>query len=329
MKPCKFQLSGLSLLLSCTAPSSFVPGENTSETQASSAQEEGEEGSAESLDEESTDSSQSETDSSDSDADSAGDGSDGSDGTGGSQSDCDIGLVAAPPAELVASWGLSPFYTQHLSYGGMPILSSAQVDPAALVVACDIMQHMLSKHPEILVALIDNHIRVGIMSVNEVTTDIPEHADLYEVYPGTDWDTRARGLGATIERPASTVGEENLLHFAGDPYNGESIMVHEFGHTMWGVGVRYLPDGFERHQVLVAAYQTALENGLWYDSYAATNVNEYWAEAVQSWFNTNLQANPPNGVHNHVNTREELIEYDAGVAAITADIFFDDAWVVP
>ena len=44
-------------------------------------------------------------------------------------------------------------------------------------------------------------------------TDIPEHASL-----GSWWDTRARRLGATLERPVSTAAEENLLCYSNDPY---------------------------------------------------------------------------------------------------------------
>ena len=46
-----------------------------------------------------------------------------------------------------------------------------------------------------------------------------------------------------------------------------------------------------------------MEEGLWKGKYAATNFHEYWAEGVQSWFDTNRENDHD---HNHVNTREEL-----------------------
>ena len=167
------------------------------------------------------------------------------------------------------------------------------------------------------------------------TTDLPDlddetaHADLYDVFPGVDWDVRARGLGATLERPASTVGEENLLHLPEDWYPTESIMVHEFSHTMWEVGVRTLPDGVQKQQELLAVYNAAIAAGLWDNTYAATDVREYWAETVQSWFNTNTEATPSDGVHNHVNTREELVEYDPDVVPLIDEVYVEDDWVVP
>ena len=53
------------------------------------------------------------------------------------------------------------------------------------------------------------------MAHNEYTTHIPEHRDLQ---PRLYWNRRARGLGATPERPAVSRGEENLLGYVNDPY---------------------------------------------------------------------------------------------------------------
>lgn len=53
--------------------------------------------------------------------------------------------------------------------------------------------------------------RFALMGVNEVTTHIPEHTSL-----GAWWNDRARGLGATTDRPVSTAGEENALCLSND-----------------------------------------------------------------------------------------------------------------
>ena len=42
------------------------------------------------------------------------------------------------------------------------------------------------------------------------------------------------------------------------------------------------------------------------------------AEGVQSWFNTNRQNDHD---HNHVDTREELISYDPGLALLIEEVF--------
>ena len=48
------------------------------------------------------------------------------------------------------------------------------------------------------------------------------------------------------------------------------------------------------------------------------NHPEYFAEGVQSWFDNNRENDHD---HNHVNTRAELLEYDAGLAAMCKEVF--------
>ncbi len=65
------------------------------------------------------------------------------------------------------------------------------------------------------------------MGVNEVTTHIPEHTSL-----GSWWNDRARGLGATVDRPVSTAGEENALCYRLDHfYSLESKRMIELTQT--------------------------------------------------------------------------------------------------
>jgi len=54
----------------------------------------------------------------------------------------------------------------------------------------------------------------------------------------------------------------------------------------------------------------ASEKGLWEKTYAMTNKEEYFAEAVQSFFNCNRYSDLPNGVHNSINRRDKLKAYD-------------------
>ena len=61
-------------------------------------------------------------------------------------------------------------------------------------------------------------------------------------------------------------------------------------------------------------FEFALEEGLWGDTYAATNFHEYWAVAVQAWFDVG-----PND--NGVDTRVELEVYDPRIAALVREVF--------
>ena len=224
-------------------------------------------------------------------------------------------VVAAPPARLK----LDPFYRKYVDAGGIPVVSSGKVADAALLAARDLAKGMLSKRPEVRAALAESGVRIAVMAASEVTTDIPEHRDLNRAFPGTDWDRRARGLGATTARPACSAGEENLLQHATDRYRGESIFIHEFAHTVLTMGVQAVDPKFRPR--LEAAYGAAKAAGRWARTYAATNADEYWAEGVQSWFDANREALPANGVHNEVDTREELVRYDPELAALVAEVF--------
>jgi hypothetical protein len=73
-------------------------------------------------------------------------------------------------------------------------------------------------------------------------------------------------------------------------------------------------------------YESAIKQGLWENTYAGGNIQEYWAEGVQSYFNANAQSVLGDGVHNYVNTREELAEYDPALYAFISKIFNNFEW---
>jgi alpha-glucosidase len=226
--------------------------------------------------------------------------------------------VAEAPPELRESLKLHPFYKKYVDSDGFPIISSEKVSDAALLEANELINHMLAARDDIRRALIKNKIRFVVMAPTEMTTDVPEHSDLT---PKGYWDRRARGLGATFARPAVSCGEENLLNLKGDRYSTENILVHEFAHTIHEMGLNSLDPKFDAK--LDGTYRQAMKNGLWKKTYAATNHREYWAEGVQSYFDTNA---PPNHDHNEVNTREELAAYDPELFALIDEVFKKSKW---
>lgn len=232
---------------------------------------------------------------------------------------CDV-AITAPPSGL----SLDAFYVKYLDAAGIPVVSSAVASDDALRAVCRIVRVMVGARDDVRLQMIAHHARLAVMARTEVTTDVPEHADLYAAYPGTDWDTRARGLGATVERPATSCAEENVLCDATDPYVGENILVHEFAHGMVNLGVVFADPTFLGR--LNAALSDARANGRWVDTYAATNADEYFAEGVQSYFDTNVEATPPNGIHNEVDTRGELEAYDPALFGLVAEVFPGLVW---
>jgi hypothetical protein len=209
---------------------------------------------------------------------------------------------------------LKPFYQKILDLDGLPILGSSKVSDHALREAAWIVRNMLTGQPEILRGLIDNDARIVVMASTEYTTDLPEQADWK---PKEHWDRRARGMGGKI----GSCGEENLLCFPGDPYNTESILIHEFAHTIHDYGLKKLVPDFDKR--LKEAYDKAMMAGLWKGTYAAENHHEYWAEGAQSWFDNNREND---AIHNSVNTRVELKEYDPELARLCKEVFGETKW---
>ena len=222
--------------------------------------------------------------------------------------------------------GVPAFYTQRVTAGGFPIVASAKVNPYALKEAAYLVDLMLAKRPDVRTAMIGSGARLCVLAHDEFTTDQPEFARLREQsvrrfhgISGRDyWDARARGMGGSERDPLCSCAEENLLGYPGDPYAAECILIHELAHNIHLRGMLNVAPSFDAR--LKAAYEAAMANGLWKGKYASVNHHEYFAEGVQSWFDNNRENDHD---HNHVNTREELLEYDPRLAEICREVFGD------
>ncbi len=243
-------------------------------------------------------------------------------------------VIAPPPAAL----GVDPFYKKHADAQGIAVLSSEKVPDAALLVARDIVIHMLAKRPDLRAEMVKKKMKVGVMAYSESTTDIPEHRNNKRPGPNdprltpgekanydkpggigsqTDkeyWDRRARGLGGN----PTTCAEENLLGYPGTRYFGENIFVHEFAHGIMGQGIRTAdPTLFADIQ---AAYKEAMAKGLWKNHYASTNANEYWAEGTQTWFWSNYEYKDG---EKRVQTPDDLQSYDPKLYELLSRVYAD------
>ncbi len=226
--------------------------------------------------------------------------------------------VTPVPTDVRADLELDGFYQKYLNVGGLPVVGSANVSDAAIREAGWIVRQMLGHRNDILNAMADNKTRLAVMAWNEFTSDIPEHRHLE---PRVFWDRRARGLGATPSAPAVSCAEENLLGHPNDPYSTENICIHEFAHAIHAMGLPDVDPTFDER--LKRVWTEAKATGLWTNTYAITNRDEYWAEAVQSWFDDNREND---SLHNHVNTRDELLEYDPQLAELCREVFGDGEW---
>jgi hypothetical protein len=228
---------------------------------------------------------------------------------------CTVAPVA-PPA------GVDAFYEKYYDVNGIPVMSSAAVSDTALASACTIVAHMLSLRADVRETMIGQQMRVAVIGDGEVTTHVPEYRNLYQMFPGVDWDS-VRGVGATLLIPVASAGEENLACLANDRFAGENVLVQTFATSVL-LGVEAADSTFDAR--LDAAYRAAVDADKWRDTYAQTNAIEYFAVGTQVWFDARLGVSPPDGNRNDINTRAELRSYDPTLAALIGEVMPDDAW---
>lgn len=233
--------------------------------------------------------------------------------------------LAGPPPQVTIrrplhSLSYGGFYTKCVYFQGMPILGSDKVEDRAFVRIVDTFTKMLARAPMgTMRALVDAGCHYSIIAEEEGQTDLPEYADLRND-PNMDWNKRARGLGGKY----TSGGEENILEYPTDRYKGESIYIHEFAHTLDEFGFSKVDKDFVRD--ITNAYDRAMAEGLWRNTYSRTNRAEYFAEGVQMYFDCARTASPANGVHNEVGNRDALRRYDPRLFAVVDRVFGGNPW---
>lgn len=214
----------------------------------------------------------------------------------------------------------------------IPILSSRFVADSALLQVRNIVETMIKKIPSYAFDWMhEKFFRIGIVGAQENVTDLPEARAMPIWWPGTDWNARGRGYGATPSLPLMTCGEENIVYLPHSPfanrYATESIMVHEFAHNL-DQGLRgdgkTGSEGKQFEEELLAAFANAGTTGLWKGTYAMENAAEYWAEGVQAWYNTCRMIVPSPKGQFTLKYRSQLLEYDPTLYQLIEKHFSDE-----
>lgn len=94
--------------------------------------------------------------------------------------------VACSPGTPSATLNLDPFYENACAVAGVPIVVSADVADAAVVAATEIVGAMMSPLSEVEregLRNVGSGLLVGVIGENEVTSDMPEYADLNALFP--------------------------------------------------------------------------------------------------------------------------------------------------
>ena len=230
-------------------------------------------------------------------------------------------LVEKPPVitRVPESMHLDKFYKKYMDANGIAITASWRVPDSAMVQAWRILKFMTGDLPKpVLDAMVKVKTRVTVMARYEGTTDVPEHRHL-AADTTLNWDLRARGLGGDLELPLTSCAEENLLAYQIDKYHAEDILIHEFAHSIHLIGIVQVDTTF--NSKLDKLLKQAVAKGKYANTYAKTDIAEYFAEGVQDWFNVNAEVPKADGKHNPLNTREELKKYDPDLYELLSHYF--------
>ena len=208
--------------------------------------------------------------------------------------------MSSPPLSL----NVHSYYRKYLDAGGIPVLSSLDVSDEELYQARDTLLAMLSDRPDILKTAAEIDYRIVIypdrFEKGGRITDLPEFS--------------ASGL---LENVRGAAGKTPHGWAAGAPEvarHCNHVMIHELAHLVEDA-LRLQPGSEEFLTRLEGAYRTATLRGRWDDTYASTDLLEYWAEAVRTWFTPSEFAGWLGSGY------QKLADYDPIAAALVEDVF--------
>ncbi|MCW4459979.1 hypothetical protein [Microbacterium sp. MPKO10] len=221
------------------------------------------------------------------------------------------------------------YYTQSVTTDtGIVVKANPRVDADTLTLAAEQVDVELAKTDTgIASQMADFGCSLAVYASRENAYLIPEHRGGYdpEMY-----DVEGYG-GSTYNNCVSSISERNVLRtrdnadpFLNTSYPNENILIHEFGHAVRLVGIETMEDTTLSDE-FYAAYEHAYLTGLWPNTYAISNSDEFFATLSAIWFD--VMAEKPDwsdGVRSPINTRAELKEYDPTSYAFFEKIYPSD-----
>lgn len=224
------------------------------------------------------------------------------------------------PEQTITISTYQPFYQKQITLDcGVKILGTAKVKEEAMTTA-EAMLKILLANPEIANRMGDAGCMLGIYGDGEIAYDIPEHRFEYdEAY------LYVEGFGGT---QLASIRDANVLRLkTGDyktGYPDESILTHEFAHTIHSFGLSQA-----QQQQISTIYQEAIAAGKWPNSYAGSNEYEYFATLSAIWFNVMDDTYDGNwdGVRGPINTRAELKVYDRAAYDFLSTVYVSDQYL--
>ncbi len=180
--------------------------------------------------------------------------------------------------------------------------------------AGELVDIQLSASPDIAAQMVASGASLSIYGPGENAYHVPEHRSGYHVD-----SLYVEGFGGI----ACSITECNIWHWHAKNdarpdknytthYLNENILIHEFGHGVKIAGIDRMQDRslYTEFQML---YRHAKSAGLWPNTYAISNSDEYFATLSAIWFNVMNECHGDDGwdgTRGPINTRRELYNYD-------------------
>lgn len=227
---------------------------------------------------------------------------------------CDI---IAPPSEVE----LSSYYTKFTNCTGIPVIGNSEVPEEAFDVANQTIDFLLQGLNEVRDNLIERGEYYILVPPGGNPRDVPEFANAPgQVNSGIYWDDPRCGASSAA----------GLLCMVEDNPDGHAnVFVHEMGHMISISGLAEVESGFD--QEWTQAYNNAVSSGLWDNTYAQTNKQEYFSVCLQTYYEVGypfVTEINGDGNWNSIVTRSQFAQYDPTMYAII-DSRFNSSLNVP
>lgn len=209
---------------------------------------------------------------------------------------CDI---ISPPSEVE----LSSYYTKYTNCTGIPVIGNSEVPDDAFDVANQTIDFLLQGLDDARDNLIERGEYYILVPPGGTPRDVPEFANAPgQVNTGIYWDQPRCGAS----------GSAGLLCMVEDNPDGHAnVFVHEMGHMISISGLAEVESGF--NQEWTQAYNNAVSSGLWDNTYAQTNKEEYFSVCLQTYYEVGypfVTEINGDGNWNSIVTRSQFAQYD-------------------
>jgi hypothetical protein len=217
-------------------------------------------------------------------------------GAGGTPADgCQVSSV---PADVRSSYKIDTFYQKYSSANGIVIATSSKVGDEAIIRDCRLLLDLYRKRDAARQSIISQKVFFTLIAQSEQLSSLPEVSSVW----GTSLDQRARGLGSMTP---TICAEDSIMCMAGDPWVGDCICPHEYGHTLADLALG------RGEPAMASRLKTIYDDIVSSDRLANAYVHEdggtsgLMAWGVQAWYSCAINGTR-GAYHSDINTREEL-----------------------